>query len=336
MNPLFKILTTDGGYDIYQLTISAVGLYFLPAPFTMQAMGKAWGAKKALEKEIKRWQRNLHAMDSIPENRNVSRKLKGVLILERWMSYGPWGRNRESASGLTFFSLEEGSNFVQNSRQHRTFFHYRRKSFLFAHHTASHIPPHPLRPEQTIKRKHNYNSNLKKILAVPATFLGGRKGKKQLTVVSAEQACNRKRFLPWFQLFPSERTSPGKLNSRHPHTPKMASCAGYCACRKGDVQVVSERLVSKAGAFYSLLAQELRGLDFGHVFLLGCWAYCCRLIVQFLILFSVTLLLYREQLRSWNKNHDGIPSMCDMKGRHLFQLWKVSFPHALHIKRLAA
>jgi len=58
-------------------------------------------------------------MDSIPENRHVSRKLKGVQILERWMSYDPWGRNRESVSGSTFFSLEEGSNFVQNSRQKR-------------------------------------------------------------------------------------------------------------------------------------------------------------------------------------------------------------------------
>jgi len=50
MNPLCNILTTDGGYDIYQITISAVGLYFLPAPFTMQAMGKAWGAKKSAGK----------------------------------------------------------------------------------------------------------------------------------------------------------------------------------------------------------------------------------------------------------------------------------------------
>ena len=230
-------------------------------------------------------------MDSISENRHVKRKLKGVQILERWMSYDPWDRNRESASGSTFFSLEEGSNFVQNSRQHRTFFQYRRKSFLFAHRTASHIPPHPLRPEQTIKRTHNYNSNLKKNLAVPATFLGGRKGKKQLTVVSAEQACNRKRFLPWFKLIPGERTRPGKLNSRYAHTPKMASCAGYYACRKGDVQVVSERLVSKAGAFYSLLAQEVRSLDFGHVFLLECWAYNSHLIIQFLMLFSVILQL---------------------------------------------
>jgi len=81
--------------------------------------------------EIKRWQRNLHAMDSIPENRNVSRELKGVLILERWMSYGPWGRNRESASGSTFFSLEEGSNFVQNSRQMRINHHTAGVVFLF-------------------------------------------------------------------------------------------------------------------------------------------------------------------------------------------------------------
>ena len=92
---------------------------------------KHGGQKKALEKEIKRWQRNLIAMDSISENRHVKRKLKGVQILERWISYGPWGRNRESASGSTFFSLEEGSNFVQNSRHKRTFFHFRRKSFLF-------------------------------------------------------------------------------------------------------------------------------------------------------------------------------------------------------------
>jgi len=193
------------------------------------------------------------------------------------MSYDPRGRNRESASGLTFFSLEEGSNFVQNSRHYGTFLKFRGESFLFAHHTASRIPPHLLRPKQAIKRTHNYNSNLKKILAVPATFSCGRNGKKQLTVVSAEQACNRKGFLPWFQLFPGERTRPGKLNSRHPHTPKIASSAGYCACRNRDVQVVSERLVSKAGAFYSLLAQEVRGMDFGHVFLFGCWAYCFRL-----------------------------------------------------------
>jgi len=36
-------------------------------------------------REIKRWQRNLNAMDSIPKNRPVSRKLKGVQMVERWV-----------------------------------------------------------------------------------------------------------------------------------------------------------------------------------------------------------------------------------------------------------
>ena len=41
-------------------------------------------------------------------------------------------RNRHSSGIFTFFSFEEGSNFVQNIRPHRTFFHNRRESLLFA------------------------------------------------------------------------------------------------------------------------------------------------------------------------------------------------------------
>ena len=152
--------------------------------------------------------------------------------------------------------------------------------------------------------------------------------------MSAEQACNQKRFLPWFQFFPNERTRPGKLNSRHPQMLNLSYCTGYCACRKGEVQVVSERLVSNAGAFYSLLAQSGKGLDFRRVFLLGCWDSYYHLI--FVILFTVTLMLQREQLLGRNKNHDGNPNMCDMQGQHLFHLWKVSFMHAPFSKQLAA
>ncbi len=57
----------------------------------------------------------------------------------RFASRYPWrrhstrqGRNRHSSGIFTFFSFEEGSNFVQNIRQYGTSFKFRGKSFLFA------------------------------------------------------------------------------------------------------------------------------------------------------------------------------------------------------------
>jgi len=56
-------------------------------------------------------------MDHIPDYISVSQNQKDVFILVRLISYGRMGRNHQGASGSTFLSLEEGSNFVQNSRQ---------------------------------------------------------------------------------------------------------------------------------------------------------------------------------------------------------------------------
>jgi len=58
------------------------------------------------------------------------------------------------------------------------------------------------------------------------------RGKKQLKVVSAEQACNRERFLPKFEFYPEGKSRPGKLNSRYVQMHDNALYAGYCACRK--------------------------------------------------------------------------------------------------------
>ena len=71
----------------------------------------------ARTQEIKRSQRDLNPMDGIPVCSIVFRNQKGVFILVRWISHDRWGRNRQGASGSTFFEGEEGSNFVHKSRQ---------------------------------------------------------------------------------------------------------------------------------------------------------------------------------------------------------------------------
>ncbi len=70
------------------------------------------------------------------------------------------GRNPHSSGIFTFFSFEEGSNFAQNSRQYRTSFSFRRESFLFTLPAATHIPPHRLRPHQTIERTQKRHSHI--------------------------------------------------------------------------------------------------------------------------------------------------------------------------------
>ena len=87
----------------------------------------------------------------------------------------------------------------KNSRHYRTFFYFRGESFSF----YPHPQPHRLLPTSPSPSA-NYQMDAQialiqpklRFLAVPATFFCGRHGKKQLTVVSAEQARNRKRFLP--------------------------------------------------------------------------------------------------------------------------------------------
>jgi len=56
-------------------------------------------------------------MDSIPGFSIVFQNWKGIFIPALWISHHRPGRNRHGSAGSTFFSLEEGSNFVQNSRQ---------------------------------------------------------------------------------------------------------------------------------------------------------------------------------------------------------------------------
>jgi hypothetical protein len=99
---------------------------------------------------------------------------------------------------------------------------------------------------------------------------------------------------------------------------------------------VSERLVSKAATFYSLLALEGRGLVFRRVFLICWWLINYRLIIPFLFKFIVTLRFPNELIISRIKNHDGKPSMRDMQSRPLVHFWKVSFTLALLYKLLAA
>jgi hypothetical protein len=77
------------------------------------------------------------------------------------------------------------------------------------------------------------------VLAVPATFSCGRHGKKQLTVVSAEQARNRKRFLPVFQFDPFEGMWPDKLNRRYKQSSPMLCVPAIGLVGNGG-QVVSE------------------------------------------------------------------------------------------------
>ena len=118
-------------------------------------------------------------------------------------------------------TFEKGSNFVQKSRPHRTFLKYRGKSFLFALTQNPQLPPHRLRPQQTAKETHKTGMFLFSALAVSATFFCGRHGKKQLTVVSAEQARNQKRFLPVFQFYPLGEMRPDKLNRRYKQSSPM-------------------------------------------------------------------------------------------------------------------
>jgi hypothetical protein len=88
------------------------------------------------------------------------------------------------------------SNFVHESRQDGTFLKFWGESFFYHLTQTPFLPPQDLCPQQTAKGKHKTGLFLLLVLAVPATFFCGRHGKKQLTVVSAEQARNQKRFLP--------------------------------------------------------------------------------------------------------------------------------------------
>jgi hypothetical protein len=71
----------------------------------------------ARAQEIMRLQRDLKLMDRIPDNHMVSLNRNGVFILRRRIPYGRQCRNRQGGSGSTFFSFEEGSNFVQKPLQ---------------------------------------------------------------------------------------------------------------------------------------------------------------------------------------------------------------------------
>ena len=235
------------------------------------------------------------------------------------------GRNRHSSGIFTFFSLEEGSNFVQNIRHNRTSSTRWAVSFLFTLPAASHIPPHSLRPHQTIERTHEHYVHFYMTMAVPATFFSDRQGKKQLKVVSAGQTCNRKRFLTWFQFFPFGEMRTSKLNSRYTPMKIKILCNGYCACRKGTVQGVSERLVSEGGAFYSRLAQEGQGLVFWRLFLLEWWDLLSAFVVLIYCFVIITQQNVKEQMKGWHKNHDRKTSLCDMPGRPFVSLRKASF-----------
>ena len=223
-------------------------------------------------------------------------------------------RNSHSSGIFTFFSFEEGSNFVQNIRHYRTSFRFRRESFLYALPAASNIPPHRLRAQQTIERTHERHAHFYMTMAVSATFFRGRQGKKQLKVVSAGQACNRKRFLTWFQFFPFGEMRTSKLNSRYTPMNINIQCTGYCACRKPTVQGVSERLVSEGGGFYSLLAQEGQGLVFWRLFLLELWDLLSAFLVLIYCFVIITQQNVKEQMKGWHKKHDGKTSLCDTPG----------------------
>ena len=174
------------------------------------------------------------------------------------------------------------------------------------------IPLHCLDTQQPIERTHERHAHFFITLAVPATFFCGRQGKKQFSVVSAQMACNRKRFLTWFQFFPfgDGRVSKGK--SRYTPLKINRQCTGSYPCWQRAVLGVSERLVSEGGAFYSLLAQEGRGLVFWRVFLSG-WDLLPAFVVLRFNFFSKAPQNVREQMKGWHKNHDGKTSMCDMR-----------------------
>ena len=79
-------------------------------------------------------------------------------------------------------------------RQNRTSFNFRGESFIFTLTSTLQLPPQVLRPQQSTKGTHKTGTFLFSVLTVPATFFCGHHGKKQLTVVSAEQARNRSVF----------------------------------------------------------------------------------------------------------------------------------------------
>ncbi|MCK5134620.1 MAG: hypothetical protein KAR19_02435 [Bacteroidales bacterium] len=114
-------------------------------------------------------------------------------------------------------------------------------------------------------------------------------------------------------------------------------CTGYCACRKGIVQGVSERLVSKGGAFYSLLAQEGQSLVFRRLFLFGWWDLLSTFVVNIYCFVIILQQDVKEQMKWGYKNHDGKTSMCDTPGWPLVLFYgKQAFPHAPLQKPLAA
>ena len=132
--------------------------------------------------------------------------------------------------------------------------------------------------------------------------------------MSAGQACNRKRFLTLFQFFPFEGMGTIKTDARIIPVKINILCSGYCACRWGTVQGVSERLVSKGGAFYSLLALEGQCLVFWRLFLLGWWDLLSAFVVNIYCFVIILQQDVKEQMKGWHKNHDGKTSLCDTPG----------------------
>ncbi|RLD92670.1 MAG: hypothetical protein DRJ13_16305 [Bacteroidetes bacterium] len=100
---------------------------------------------------------------SVHINQQADRPVKPDLVENSANSFATrtarHGRNPHNSGIFTFFSLDEGSNFVQNIRQNRTSFHFRRESFFISIPTDSRIPSHRLRPLQTIERMHKFNFN---------------------------------------------------------------------------------------------------------------------------------------------------------------------------------
>jgi len=113
---------------VHRLNKRAMELYFLHALGTMHAKCKAALAKKAEGKGNLAMAAKHQYMDS------SSRFYTFFLIQNRSfapvhrISFRRSGRNRHKSARATFFSLEEGSNFVQKSRQHRTPFDDGKKS----------------------------------------------------------------------------------------------------------------------------------------------------------------------------------------------------------------
>ena len=83
--------------NLLAFTNRVVGLFFLPAPFTIKAMGKALG-KMCWEKKIICSQQDLKLRYRIPDNHMVSRNTNGMFIMRRRIPYDRQGRNHHNIS----------------------------------------------------------------------------------------------------------------------------------------------------------------------------------------------------------------------------------------------